>query len=345
MSNPTNNTAPLDEPSDEALVAQLVAGSQEAIVPLLVRYSPRVLGLASTAVDRAAAEEVVQEVFVAVWRGAATFDPAKGSFRNWLLQITRNRIANELRRRGRRTDSRTVDDEAAWMNVTDVGPDPSEAAWHDFRRQVLRSAVDELPLKQRQALSLAFFDELTHQQVAAALDVPLGTAKTRIRSALDSLRQRLAPMMASLLAFALVLSGATWYLHRQSLELDRQQRALWLVTSSDIVPVRMEAAGGIDPKTHGSYRGRSGEPLAVFTFSNFAQTPAGKEYRLWAKVENRWIDLGNPTFDAAGNARMVVENAALAKPPEALEVTLEKPGARQAESPSSEVQIAWPTVK
>ena len=196
-----------DEPSDEAIVAQLAAGNHESVVLLLVRYAPRVLGLATSALDRAAAEEIVQDVFVAVWRGASSFDPSRGSFRNWLLTITRNRIANELRRRGRRPDTRGTEDATGWTALSDPGPGPDDAVWHDFRRQTLRAAVESLPPKQRQALSLAFFEELTHEQVAAALDVPLGTAKTRIRSAIETLRGQLTPMRASLLIGLLLLAG------------------------------------------------------------------------------------------------------------------------------------------
>src|SRR5262249_52414920 len=150
-------------------------GDRETIVALLVRYAPRVMSLALASVDRPAAEEIVQDVFVAVWRNASSFDPARGNFRNWLLTITRNRIANELRHRGRRPDARASGDEGDWNSLVGNTPSPDEGVWLDFRRQTLRSAVDALPVKQRQALSLAFFEELTHEQVAAALDVPLGT--------------------------------------------------------------------------------------------------------------------------------------------------------------------------
>jgi len=152
-----------DEPSDEALMAQLAAGNQEAIVALLVRFGPRVLNLAATAIDRPAAEEIVQDVFVAVWRGAASFDPERGTMRDWLLQIARNRIANELRRRGRRPDMGKTSNEEAWTGAESREQEPSEFVWRDFRRTALREAVDSLPPKQRQALSLAFFDELTHE--------------------------------------------------------------------------------------------------------------------------------------------------------------------------------------
>src|SRR5262245_23654226 len=195
----------VEEPSDESIVAQLAAGHQESIVLLLVRYAPRVLNMAAAAVDRSAAEEIVQDVFVAVWRKATTFDTTRGSFQSWLLTITRNRIANELRRRGRGLETQSSAADGDWAELPAADPGPADSVWQDFRRQTLRAAVDSLPPKQRQALSLAFFDELTHEQVAAALDVPLGTAKTRIRSALEMLRGRLSPLRASLIAGLLLL--------------------------------------------------------------------------------------------------------------------------------------------
>jgi RNA polymerase sigma-70 factor (ECF subfamily) len=334
-------TSSAEEPSDESVVAQLAAGHQESIVPLLVRYAPRVLTMAVAAVDRTAAEEIVQDVFVAVWRNATTFDATRGSFQSWLLTITRNRIANELRRRGRGPEGQSAAVDGDWARFPATGPGPADSVWHDFRRQTLRAAVDSLPPKQRQALSLAFFDELTHEQVAAALDVPLGTAKTRIRSALEMLRTRLSPLRASLIAGLLLLIALVWQEHRHAARLDQERRALWLVTSSDVVPVRLEAVAGTDSRTHGTYRGRAGEPLAVLTFSRFPPAPAGKEYRAWARHGDRWIDLGSVPLDADGNGRLIAEDPSLAKLPDSMRVTLESVGARRP-APAGPPVIVWP---
>src|SRR5262249_59669744 len=114
------------------------------------------------------------------------------------------RIANEFRRRGRHPEMNSSADESAWLGASDPGPEPPVAVWQEFRRRVLRTAVDALPSKQRQAVALAFFDDLTHEQVAKALDVPLGTAKTRIRSAIGMLRNRLTPIVASLMVLVVV---------------------------------------------------------------------------------------------------------------------------------------------
>ena len=233
-------------------------------------------------------------------------------------------------------------DASGWTALSDPGPGPDDAVWHDFRRQTLRAAVESLPPKQRQALSLAFFEELTHEQVAAALDVPLGTAKTRIRSAIETLRGQLTPMRASLLIGLLLLAGVSWQEHRQSARLDQERRALWLVTTSDVVPIRLEPLSGVDPKTHGTYRGRPGETLAVMTFSNFPAPSAGKEYRAWARYGDRWTNLGKVPLDSAGNGRLIAEDPALVKLPDALRVTVEADSGKSRMEPAGTPIIAWP---
>jgi RNA polymerase sigma-70 factor (ECF subfamily) len=186
----------------------LANGQQEALGPLYGRYGRLVFSLARQSLDQATAEELVQEVFLTIWRGADGFDASQGDFRPWLLRLTHWKILNELRRRRRRPAEQpgaSDDTDATLERVADAQPGPEERAWQNQRVQQVRAALEALPPKQRHALALAYLDDLTHEQVAQALDVPLGTAKTRIRSGLQLLRTRLAPVAASLLGVALVV--------------------------------------------------------------------------------------------------------------------------------------------
>src|SRR5207249_1083779 len=167
------------------LMAELAGGRQEALGALYSRYGGAIFSIAQHSLDRGAAEELVQDVFLTAWRGAATFDAEQGSFRSWLFRLAHWRILNELRRQRRRP--RTVagsdvdqDDELELPSDRLAGPE--ERALQNERGQVVQSALAALPLAQRQAIMLAFLEDLTHEQVARQLEVPLGTAKTRIRS-------------------------------------------------------------------------------------------------------------------------------------------------------------------
>jgi RNA polymerase sigma-70 factor (ECF subfamily) len=220
--------------SDEELMGQLAAGRPEALGPLHGRYAALVCGLAARSLDRAAAEEISQDVFLAVWRHAATFDPALGSFRAWVVQIARTRVINELRRQGRRprtTSSPGTGDD----RLPDPAPGPAEAAWREHRRAAVRAAVEALPPGQGVALSLAFLEDLTHEQVAACLNLPLGTTKSRIRAGIIALRTRLGPLVAAGLVLAGLLTLAGLRENAQQAALRRQGRALSLVTNSDVV--------------------------------------------------------------------------------------------------------------
>src|SRR5262249_58903207 len=95
----TNRQSTNGDLSDEQLMSELAAGRPEALGPLHGRYAALIWGLAARSLDRAAAEEITQEGLLAVWRHAATFDPARGSFRAWVMQIARTRVINELQRR------------------------------------------------------------------------------------------------------------------------------------------------------------------------------------------------------------------------------------------------------
>ena len=125
-------------------------------------------------------------------------------------------------------------------------------------------------------MSLAFLEDLTHEQIADFLDLPLGTTKTRIRAGLHTLRARLSPLFAA----GLLIVGLVTVLHLRERSL-LYYEALRLVTSSDIVPRRMAASSGppVETETHGNYRGRPGVPLAVLTFSHFAPRPPAEPTR------------------------------------------------------------------
>jgi len=132
---------------------ELAAGSEDALRELYARYAPLVFGIATRSLERAAAEEVVQDVFLSLWRGAERFDAELGSLRGWLLQIAHRRILNELR--GRRRRVQLEPEPEGDGALADPEPGPQGLLWLSFRRAAVRNAIDALPPAQRQALSLA----------------------------------------------------------------------------------------------------------------------------------------------------------------------------------------------
>jgi RNA polymerase sigma-70 factor (ECF subfamily) len=336
-----NGSGSAPEPDDQELMGALAAGGEEALQPLYARYAPLVFGLASHSLDRATAEEVVQDVFLALWRNASQYDAERGPLRPWLLQIAHFRILNELRRRSRRPQLALDHEGEQLAALADPDPGPAAAAWSEYRRAAVRRALEILPPAQRQALGLAFFDELTHEQVADVLQLRLGTAKTRIRTGLMKLREQLAPLLAVLTL--VLLGGLATLLHRQGVDegaIAIDERALDLVTSSDVKPIRLEAAPGIPAETHANYRSRPGTPLAVLSLSKLAPAPAGQVYQAWLRHEGAWVSLGTAVPDADGKARIVAQGPALAAPAEALRVTLEPAPSNAV--PSGPLVIAWP---
>src|SRR5262245_41068853 len=325
--------------TDEDLMRSVASGRQEAIGPLYSRYAPTVLRMAAQALDRATAEEIVQDVFVSVWKNARVFDPARGPVRPWLLQIAHYRIANELRRRSRRPNIQADPEGELLAAIPEPGPGQSEEAWNAYRHAALRRALEELPPPQRQALGLAFFDELSHAETASALKLPLGTAKSRIRAGLRTLRLRLAPLIAALAGIAILGAVALRFFSGRA-DLARDERALTMLTSSDSEALRLTAPGTPDSRIHGVYRHRPGSPIAVFTLSNFPAAPSGRVYRAWARYGATWVALADARPDASGHARAIAEHPALASRPDRLVVTLEPEAAVPA--PTGPIRIAWP---
>jgi RNA polymerase sigma-70 factor (ECF subfamily) len=183
-------------PRDDELMRQVADGSAEALGPLHRRFARLIFGVAVQSLDRAAAEDLVQDVFLAVWRNARRFDPARGTVRAWVLQITHFRLLNELRRRSRQPEVVPDPEGLVLADLPASDPGPAEAIWQGHCHALLKSALNELPPLQRQALGLALVDDLTHEEVATELGLPLGTAKTRIRAGLVKLRGKLGPEWA-----------------------------------------------------------------------------------------------------------------------------------------------------
>jgi RNA polymerase sigma factor (sigma-70 family) len=338
MTRPIPVTPVSDELSDEDLIALLAAGQQEALGPLYSRYAPYLFNLAAQTFGRTAAEDLVQEIFLAVWRKASSFDPERGTFRSWVLQIAHHRIINELRSRGRRPRV-TPDPEGLLLaGVPDTALPVDEAVWRDEQRSAIRSAVEALPPPQRQALGLAFFEDLTHQQVASVLNLPLGTAKTRIRGGLLKLRANLAPLGAAIVL--LIAASAAGIRYRLELAAQQQdERALALLTDSTTQELRLVAPAG-GTATHAAYRTHAGFTIAVLNVEHFSAPPPGHVYQAWLLHDGVWTSLGAIHPDRDGAARLIIENPAVASPPDALEITLEPAGGSH--SPSGPVVVAWP---
>jgi len=175
------------------LLARIVEHDQASFEALYQRYAGALYSLAYQ-VTRAErfAQDVVQEVFAAVWRDSSRFDPAKGPVGPWLFSLARHK-AIDLVRREANVRRRTVDVD---LTIEEAPDDVDHEAWLRIRRDRVHEAMDELTPLQREAVELAFFTGLTHVEVAERLGIPLGTAKTRIRSALQRLREVLGDSLA-----------------------------------------------------------------------------------------------------------------------------------------------------
>ena len=167
---------------DQLLLSRAKGGDQKAMTELFDRYGSMVYSIALRVLnDPGQAEDVMQEIFFQVWRNPNAFVAGRGSLGAWLAVMARNRAIDSLRRR-RPTDS--VDD-VVLVSQLDIG---SEVERNRMMEKV-RGILKDLPLEQQKSVELAFFEGLTHSEIAARTGDPLGTVKTRIRSALVTLRK------------------------------------------------------------------------------------------------------------------------------------------------------------
>jgi RNA polymerase sigma-70 factor (ECF subfamily) len=172
--------------TDEALLAGMAVGDQTAAVAFVRRYQRRVFGLAHAMTgDVGVSEDVAQEALIRVWRHAPVFDPRRGSVTSWVLTITRNLTIDALRmRRATPTDP----DDFAATALMSLEHNPEDAVQRGDVRHMVRGALAELPDDQRRAVVLASVYGRTALEISESEDIPLGTAKTRIRTGLHRLR-------------------------------------------------------------------------------------------------------------------------------------------------------------
>lgn len=179
---------------DRELIDLLAAHDERAIEALNVRFGAAMLAVAQRVTrHERIAEEVVQDALLAVWRDPGRYDPAKGTLGPWLLTLTRYKAIDAVRRESA-IRRRTVDVD---LTLREAPDDVHDEVWKGLRRERLRQAMATLSDDQRRAVELAFMNGLTHVEVAERLGIPLGTAKTRIRSALLRLRDILGSSLAA----------------------------------------------------------------------------------------------------------------------------------------------------
>jgi RNA polymerase sigma factor (sigma-70 family) len=184
------NVDPGVDPSDEALLAGFATGDQRSAAAFVRRFQGRVYGLALTIVRQPAiAEEVAQETFARVWRHAGNYDARKGRVSTWLLSIARNLAIDHTR--VRRLDPVDPDVIAAELSIESQVPGADETGLEPDERAQLRTAIGELPDDQRRALVHAAYIGRTAREISDLENVPLGTVKTRIRTAMLKLRSQL----------------------------------------------------------------------------------------------------------------------------------------------------------
>ena len=177
--------------SDESLMRDVLDGNEAALGHLYRRYAPLAMAVCLRVLrDHGRAEETTIDVFAELWRKPDRFDAARGSLRGFVLLLARSRSIDRLRSVG--TEPKAKPLHGVLSTADDAAPPPSSVASTHEQATLVRSAVSDLDPQHREALEAAFFEGLSHTEVAQKLGKPLGTIKSHIRQALSRLRDRLA---------------------------------------------------------------------------------------------------------------------------------------------------------
>jgi RNA polymerase sigma-70 factor (ECF subfamily) len=175
--------------ADRQLVLAVADGSAEALGRLYDRYVATVFGLARRIVSRLEdAEEVVQDVFTQVWREAGRYRDERASVAGWIVMLTRTRAIDRLRARRARPDGDQGAEASPGQPLPSADRDPEAVAISRQQADAIRRTLETLPDNQRALIEMAYYRGLTHTEIAAETGVPLGTVKTRIRTAMETLR-------------------------------------------------------------------------------------------------------------------------------------------------------------
>ena len=184
-----------EQETDREMLAQIARGDQRAFGLLYDRLSGPLYSLAVRMLgDSTEAQDALQEVFLQIWRRAAAYDVEQSSVFSWATLMTRSRVIDRLRARGRRLRVIVTSTDDLTAEVAPLAASGTESAADTVGRNEeavrVRSNLTKLPAEQREAIELAFFNDLTHHEIAAQLGQPLGTIKARIRRGLLKLRER-----------------------------------------------------------------------------------------------------------------------------------------------------------
>ena len=187
---------------DERLIKLIVQLDEKALAQLYDRYSRLVFSLALLIIDdRLTAEEITLDVFMRVWQKAGTYRSDQARVSTWLTHIARHHTIDVLRRRSARPDHYAISWDELFAGVASTEEEPQEFAELSVSRKHIHAALAQLPVDQKQVLILAYFGGYTQLQIAEILNQPIGTIKTRVRLAMqklrDSLRDENEPMDAS----------------------------------------------------------------------------------------------------------------------------------------------------
>jgi RNA polymerase sigma-70 factor (ECF subfamily) len=182
--------AELTRLADEDLLTLVERGAADAFEVIYERHSRVAFSLAFRLLgDRSSAEDLVQDAFLAVWRGAASYSAARGSVRNWLLSILHNRGVDRLRTLAAMTRRQEALEHAELQRSDE--PDAADLGIGQALAGSVREELSSLPGEQFEVLKLAYYGGFTHQEIAEMLELPLGTVKSRMRLGLDRLRRGL----------------------------------------------------------------------------------------------------------------------------------------------------------